>query len=413
MSGSGERRWQLSREGLDRQTEASRLEDISLEELWGIFRDEPAVAGNAPDARCQIDPRDGALVLYNSKRAKRPHDNQAPPPGGGAAAAGNAAGAPAEGAPGEGAPAVPEKPCPVCEGKTTGIIDRAPLSEGETFINKNLFPILYPPEKVQGEWLGEPLYSDPTHHGRVAYGMHFLQWTSSFHDRDWQNMPLEDRCVVLQRLAVLERKLLFESEGRMPPSSQWQSQKETSGFVSVIKNYGAPVGGSLVHGHQQIGWSNIMPRSFYNDWCFFLRHHRPFSDYLLRENPDPLTVRDYGKAILKVPYFMKRPYNMVLLVEDTGKQYLCELDEDEIEALAEGIRDSIRAVLDIMPRIGREPAYNLVLHSGPGAGLYLEILPYTQETGGFEQLGLWVCQGNPRQAADQVKAFLDSSREEG
>jgi galactose-1-phosphate uridylyltransferase len=191
----------------------------------------------------------------------------------------------------------------------------------------------------------------------------------------------------------------------MPPSSQWESQKETSGFVTVIKNYGAPVGGSLEHGHQQIGWNNIMPRSYYNNWCFYNRHDMYFSEYMLRENPLALTVKEYGQARLIVPYFMKRPYNLLLLFHDVGKQYLCELDPEELDCLGDALNEVTRLYQEVMPRIGKELAYNVVFHNGPGAGFYVEFLPYTQETGGFEHLGLWVCQSMPELVAENLKSL--------
>ena len=94
------------------------------------------------------------------------------------------------------------------------------------------------------------------HKGRVSYGLHFLQWTSSQHDQDWHTLSLDDGLIVLQRLAALEQKLLYESEELMPPS-EMPPRKPTHGFVSIIKNYGQLAGGSLAHGHQQIGYSNI------------------------------------------------------------------------------------------------------------------------------------------------------------
>jgi hypothetical protein len=48
-----------------------------------------------------------------------------------------------------------------------------------------------------------------------------------------------------------------------------------------------------------------------------------------------------------------------------------------------------------MPAIGRETAYNITCHNGPGAGLYFEFLPYTQEFGGVEHLGIYACQADP------------------
>ena len=167
------------------------------------------------------------------------------------------------------------------------------------------------------------------------------------------------------------------------------------------------VGGSLSHGHQQICFSSVMPRRLQNNWRFFQERGEVFSQYLLRENPDNLVIKDYGEAVLVVPYFMKRPYYTMLLLKDTSKQYLHQLSDAELEAVTNGWHDAIRAMLVIMPKIGRAAAYNVITSNGPGAGLYFEFLPYTQETGGLEQLGLWVCQGNPNDVANHFRQLLN------
>jgi hypothetical protein len=62
-------------------------------------------------------------------------------------------------------------------------------------------------------------------------------------------------------------------------------------------------------------------------------------------------------------------------------------------------------MLMVMPMIGKEPAYNVVTNNGPGCGLYFEFLPYTQEIGGFEYLGLYLCQGNPYDVSAQLRSL--------
>ncbi len=376
---------QLSWETLQSIVQSQSLEQLSISQLSALFHAEKNMQAFLPDSLCQIDPRTGELIIYNSTRARRPHD------------AGHA----------DFAETVDEKPCIICQGKTTGIIDVARLSHGSTFINKNLFPIIYPAPDILEESRQKPLYPDPEHQGRASYGFHFLQWTSSQHDQDWHTLSLEDGLTVLQRLAALEKKLLYESDGFMPLSETAPPRKLTHGFVSIIKNYGRLAGGSLAHGHQQIGYSNIMPSRFYHNWLFAQRHHGTcFTDYLLQENPVELQVRDYGPAILIVPYFMRRPYDMLLIVKDASRQYLHELTVIELRAVTQGIQDAIRALLRIMPRLGREPAFNMTVNNGPGAGLYLEFLAHTQEIGGFEQLGLWVCQERPANAAAYLREAL-------
>jgi glycosyltransferase involved in cell wall biosynthesis/galactose-1-phosphate uridylyltransferase len=376
---------QLSQTNLQKILEAEDISQLSPARLAQLFQAEEQVSKFKPDGICQIDPRNGDRIIYNSARARRPHDNRPVDP--------------------DSSDTLPlEKECVICMGQTTGVVDVAELSEGFTFINKNLFPMLYPvASSVPRDRLDaaeQPLGSE----GVRAAGFHLLQWTSSLHDKDWHNMSQADRVVAMKRLAALEKMLLANPSGSIPGS---QLADDQPGFVSIIKNDGHLVGGSLVHGHQQIGFSNVMPRRVLDNWRFQESKDEQFSAYMLRKNPTELTLRDYGPAVLLVPYFMRRPFDMMLLLKDVGKSYLYELTETELAAVADGWHDALRTIRWLMPSIGRETAYNVITNNGPGAGLYFEFLPYTQEMGGFEQLGLYVCQGNPESSATQIQEFLD------
>ncbi len=364
----------ITRESIQRLLQVQDIESLSLDQIQSFFLEEEAIAKFAPDGVCQVDPRNGDRIVFNSARARRPHDNR-----------------PTDF---DISPDATQKECVICNGQTTGVIDLADLSKGFTFINKNLFPVFYPAGK-----LGELSCDDGERslgvEGRPSFGFHFLQWTSSFHDKDWHNMPQADRVVVMQRLAALEKKLLAGN----------------AGFVSIIKNYGRLVGGSLAHGHQQIGYSNIMPRRLWQDWRFGQEQGETFSSYLWRNNPDELIIRDYGSALLLTPYFMRRPFDMILLLKDDSKSHLYQLDKDEMRAVSDGWRDAINVMLTVLPLIGRELAYNITTHNAPGGGLYFEFLPYTQEMGGFEHLGLYLCQGNPQDAAAYARSILSASGE--
>ena len=354
---------QLEGGALDDILQARDVEALSVRELLALTREE--IDGYLPDAVYRVDPRNGDRILYHSSRGSRPHDN-AP----------------------DSASEIPERECVICQGETTGVIDVADLSEGFTFINKNLFPILYPFED-EG----------------LASGLHFLQWTSSRHDRDWHNMPHRDCVVVMERLAALERMLLSGSD-QLPAADEVEDRPEGKASVIIIKNYGHLVGGSLIHGHQQIAFSNVMPRHFRDNARFEQEHGETFSSTLLRETPSELVIKDYGPAQLLVPFFMRRPYDMMLVVKDVRKAYLHELNEEELAAVAQGWHDAIRAMREIMPKVGREIAYNVITSNGPGAGIYVEFLPYTQEIGGVEHLGLFVCQELPERAAARLRDVI-------
>jgi galactose-1-phosphate uridylyltransferase len=176
--------------------------------------------------------------------------------------------------------------------------------------------------------------------------------------------------------------------------------------VSIIKNYGQLVGGSLDHGHQQIVFSNVMPRRVWENQRFARERGEPFPAYLWRQNPKDLLIADYGQVALLVPFFMRRPYDMILAVKEPRKGCLHELSEAELGEVARGWHEASRALHALMPGMGREVAYNVITHSGSGTGLYFEFLPYTQEDGGLEKLGLFVCQERPETAAARVREFL-------
>ena len=77
--------------------------------------------------------------------------------------------------------------------------------------------------------------------------------------------------------------------------------------------------------------------------------------------------------------------------------------------VSSGWRDAARVFRQIMPLLNREIAYNIITHNGPGAGLYFELLPYTQEKGGLEHLGISVSQADSFQTAAQIRSLLDQS----
>ncbi|HMV44172.1 MAG TPA: hypothetical protein PK079_15080 [Leptospiraceae bacterium] len=365
---------QLDFKSVESILQSHSIEHLDMREISKLFINETSITNYRPESVFQIDPRNGELIVYNSSRATRPN---------------------------VGPDGLEEKKkeaehCPICEGKTTGIMDVTHMSEGFSFINKNMFPIFYPHDT-----------DVPGNMGSVSFGLHFLQWTSSYHHRDWHNISHKDAVIVLSRLAALEKKLLVESSDFMPGSIASSQEKPTYGYVSIIKNYGKAAGGSLQHGHQQIVSSNIMPKQFFNNWSFRERHGVHFSRFLMQENPEELTVKDYGKVVLVVPYFMRRPFDMFLIVKDTSKKYIHELSQEELEGVAKGWQDATRIMLKILKRLRKEEAYNVTVNNGPGAGLYVEFLPFTQLIGGYEKIGLWVCQESPFKAAETLRNFIN------
>ena len=137
---------------------------------------------------------------------------------------------------------------------------------------------------------------------------------------------------------------------------------------------------------------------------------------MLEITPPELIIKEYKSAVLITPYFMRRPFDMQLILKDSKKSFIYELSDNEISSVAEGWHDAIRIILNIMPKISRESAYNVTTHNGAGNNLYFEFLPYTQEMGGLEHLGLFSCQGNPSHStniARQILTQLEENNHEG
>lgn len=356
-------------EWLRRAAKIPDLRAATGEDLRRVVAADADVAAWAPDARVAVDPRSGVRTVYSPARARRPHDRPPPPP-------------------------PPLAECLVCAGKTTDVVDVAPLSGGHsTFVNLNLFPVVWPFDDGGAGELG------PT-----ASGIHLLQWVSTDHDADLDDLDPADGAVLLERLGILEDRLhSIESFPETRPGRR--------GHVGIMKNVGRLVGGSIVHGHQQVFATNVRPLALEGDAAFLEREGTPFASWILRETPDELRVAERDGVAILVPPFMARPLDMMIVVEDPAVADVGDLDDRGRLALATALREATRAVVALMPRQGREVAYNLAFHNGIAGGLYVEVLPYTQEQGGCEKLGLNLCQGSPEDAAAELRAFLDPGGE--
>ena len=347
----------LSRQTANDLLISPRIQDLSRDQLLDLFLNNPHIQERLPLKTGETDPRSNERIIFNPSRAARPNSSTIKPK---------------------------DDICPICHGNTTPIVDLADLSTGFTFINTNLFPAVYPHL--------HQLDNQKDNSGFPAWGMHFLQWTSSHHDQDWHNMDLADLSVVISRLGALENYLIEIFAEELDQYS-----------VSIIKNGGLGAGGSLAHGHHQIIFSNQFPRRMVENQRFEEEHGQLFSEYILEENPTELVLRDFGEAVLLVPYFMRRPFNMMLVMKNTSLQYLHQLSTPEINSLCNGWKAAVQIINQVMSQINLEISYNILTHNGPGAGLYFEFLPRSQTEGGFEQLGYSICQSSPRAAVGIIR----------
>jgi len=371
----------LSYKRLVELTEYEDVSKISYQQLvQSIIEDKANIAKFKPDNICSIDPRGYERIVYSEKRGKRPHEIKS------SLSINKSINK-----------EIAVTSCPICQGKTTGIIDRSPLSSGYTFINKNLFPILYPENSLSIY----PLIKDnkPVILKKKAYGLHLVQWSSTEHTKDLHNLSPSDVAIILARLGVLEEKLLHASDSKMPETSLHKG-KSHFGYVGIIKNYGVNVGGSLGHGHQQIVHMNIIPAKIKMDINFIKKNGKSFVQFLLNKNPPEFTLYDGENLRILIPYFMKRALETIIAFKNPRISYLHDLNKKEILELALSLQKILKATINLMVKMDIEPAYNLLFHTGPIGEMYIEVLPHTQVYGGYEYSGIYVCQGSPLSTAE-------------
>ena len=122
---------ELSRESLQKILESNSIEKLPITELESLFFKEKQIVGHIPSGHWEIDPRNSDRIVYNASRRKRPHDNIKPEK--------------------DSEKNKEIKDCAICRGNTTGVLDVEELSDGFTFINKNLYPAVYPHENINDE----------------------------------------------------------------------------------------------------------------------------------------------------------------------------------------------------------------------------------------------------------------------
>ena len=360
----------IARENLE-----AKLETVtSWDDARKIIVKNNKIRKNLPNSYA-VDPRNDLPIIYVPARAKRPGHN------------GN--GKNGQQAQGNGS-------CVICEGvDTMPVVRMRDLPDSKTddgkqavaFINLNLFPPLGPKE----------IYDIMDNSKDSLSGGLFLLWASNMH-ADIDNMSYNDNKACIDLMSEFEKTMLHSS-GR-GSFKQLQKGVDHYGHMQIIKNKGKSVGGSIEHGHYQMGYFPILPKRIIDDRKFADEKGKSFASYILEKNPDELEIKKYcGDVSLLVPCCaMKRPLDALIIPKDTSRNYLHDLKEDEKKGIAMALCDVTKALSDIMPGMGKEFAYNLEFHTS--TGFYIEVLPFTQEDGGYERAGMFVCQSEPQAAAE-------------
>ncbi len=373
-------------EGLGtRFVEWKRLEERLIgnvqkwEDVSKILKEDDKINASLPD-NYVIDPRNNLIIIYAPHRAKRLSEERIE--------------APISDSGGR---------CVICDN-----LDEIPIlmqkelvdlvtPDGEkarSFINANLFQYIQPS--------GISHYGQP--HLEVMKGGSFVMWLSNAH-QDLHELSYGDNKAGLDLIADFEKILLHSKNGFKSQSGN----VDHYGHFQIIKNKGKAVGGSVEHGHYQMVFLSFLPKRTVEDQYFAEKEGQSFARFIREKNPTKLKIKDYGDVLMVVPdCAMKRPLDAMIFPKDTSKNYLHDLNDSEREGVARALCDSTKALSVVMPRMGREFAYNLEFHTS--TGFYIEILPYTQENGGLENMGIYICQSSPDLS---VKLWKDTYKELG
>jgi hypothetical protein len=333
----------LDRAALARNSKSTSLDELGFAGLEDLCR--TSSAWHAPERRLGHDPRGELPVAYSEARARR------------LGAAG----------------------CVVCEGQTCPAADVAELPAGDVaWLTPNYYPVAFP-------------FEDGLPPGRVLHGLHLVHWSTLRHDGGLIGAEPAVATAIFEQLVRAEEWLLHHADDHYPETGEGHR-----GHAGVIKNRGRTVGGSVEHDHQQILLSNVPfaepPQT------------RGLRSALLADAVAERTVADLdGLATIVVPSFMRRPLHAFIVPAGEDAGWLHHLERPVREALAVATARLTLAISALMAAGGREPAWNLVCHTGAGCGPVLELRPYTQPLGGYEHLGLYICEERPETSAARLR----------
>lgn len=340
----------LSREELAGNTSSRSLKELGFDGLSELCRS--ASATYRPDALLGSDPRGPLPVAYSENRALR----------------------------------LGVDGCVVCEGQTCPAADQVELPGDDlAWFTPNLYPITY------------PFQAGPFQAGAPLRGLHLVHWSSLRHDGGLIGAEAATAAALLHHLAAAEEFLLHHASEDYPETGEGHR-----GHVGVIKNRGRGVGGSVEHDHQQILLSSA---PFAEP-----ERTRGLGTALQADANELRGVDDIdGLATTLVPAFMRRPLDafIVPVGEDAG--WLHHMRPEVLDATAFAIARLTLAVSVCMAAAGQEPAWNLVCHTGPGCGPLFELRAFTQPLGGYEHLGLYLCEERPETTAARLREAINGS----
>jgi hypothetical protein len=351
----------LDRAALAANTAAESLDGLGFPGLERLCLD--SAAHHAPERALGTDPRGDLPVAYSEARARR----------------------------------LGVSGCVVCGGETCPAADVAALPGGDVaWLTPNFYPVAYPFPDGRGAGAGAR---------DVLHGLHLVHWSSLRHDGGLVGADAPTAAALFAQLARAEEWLLHHADAHYPETGAGHR-----GHVGLIKNRGRTVGGSVEHDHQQLLLSSVPfaePPATRGLRAALTAGAAAGGGARAGSGAGHIVVDEVdGLARTIVPEFMRRPLHCFVapLAQDAG--WLHHLDDAVRDALAFAIARLTLAVSGLMAASGREPAWNLVCHAGAGCAPLFELRAYTQPLGGYEQLGLYICEETPATSARRLAAAL-------
>lgn len=163
-------------------------------------------------------------------------------------------------------------------------------------------------------------------------------------------------------------------------------------YISIFKNHGRAAAASIDHPHFQVLATSIVPPAANNmllrQESFAKENGRALFDVLLEEelelNRRVIAANDEFVALS--PFAPQAPCEMWIVPREPVP-FFSELGDEPVRLLATLLRD----VLHRLSARFADPAYNLIIHSGPRTlraqdnfRMFLQILPRPAAIGGFE-----------------------------
>jgi UDPglucose--hexose-1-phosphate uridylyltransferase len=184
-------------------------------------------------------------------------------------------------------------------------------------------------------------------------------------------------------------------------------------YIMVFKNFGSSAGASLEHPHTQIVALPMVPKNALEEIkgahnYFEYRERCIFCDILRQEMQEKERVILENKFFLSFcPFVSRFPFEICIIPKKHGA-YFCQMSLEEIQALAEILRETVTRVKKVFPSV----CYNFMVHSSPVNGdgsiesyhWHIEFMPKLTRVAGFEWgSGFYVVSTPPELAAKYLR----------